>query len=286
MEGRTIARPYVNPAACGVPASDRLQWRAGQLPGHTGRDAPERPRRGRCFNGGPDNCPAILYVLGALLLEVPSELQWRAGQLPGHTPPRGAAPSPPHFASMEGRTIARPYQRRQRVVEDPVEASMEGRTIARPYRARHCRAGADARASMEGRTIARPYLADFGRALSERGGASMEGRTIARPYMEIAVGVVEQRKLLQWRAGQLPGHTEIDLAGAVAHAALQWRAGQLPGHTGGEQGDDEGCCGASMEGRTIARPYAARPSSTSTPGGPLQWRAGQLPGHTWWSLGW
>ena len=84
-----------------------LQWRAGQLPGQTLKDARLPGLLTFAFNGGPDNCPARPPPLSCLRVE---------RVLP----------------SMEGRTIARPDQIRK--VTDAIASlpSMEGRTIARP----------------------------------------------------------------------------------------------------------------------------------------------------------
>ena len=108
---------------------------------------------------------------------------------------------------------------------------------------------------------------------------------------------------LQWRAGQLPGQTCKSLRRSRTRSAwLQWRAGQLPGQTLGRgelpavarsfNGGPDNCPakrdgrpgrdeprGASMEGRTIARPNPGV-GDFSTLVQPLQWRAGQLPGQT------
>ena len=156
---------------------------------------------------------------------------------------------------------------------------------------------------MEGRTIARPNHPD--RARRNTGDtASMEGRTIARPnpLEERAAG--PPGVLLQWRAGQLPGQTWLTHPKIRGVLRLQWRAGQLPGQTAApevERGRVRGASmegrtiarpndglppprprprGASMEGRTIARPNAPAAVITAGRGLSLQWRAGQLPGQT------
>ena len=158
MEGRTIARPdsldggrrRLQWRAGQLPGhpplgrtSSLLQWRAGQLPGQTclggsfngDNSARQRRRRSKPFNGGPDNCPAR-RVVGATsnrrrLLD--QSLQWRAGQLPGQTWPASlCAYSPAPVPSMEGRTIARPDSGGSLAVGKAAIPSMEGRTIARP----------------------------------------------------------------------------------------------------------------------------------------------------------
>ena len=191
MEGRTIARPYRQlgrtpsapcsfnggpdncPAIPGAAADHRqrrprtLQWRAGQLPGHTW-PLPSRMTdcRLRSFNGGPDNCPAIL-TRSSCTSRRRFGLQWRAGQLPGHTT----------FGGRRAGQFLTP-------IGDP---SMEGRTIARPYW----------RLARRGSAVPRPRA------------PSMEGRTIARPYRGPILSGQPPRHGLQWRAGQLPGHTAV-----------------------------------------------------------------------------
>ena len=115
--------------------------------------------------------------------------------------------------------------------------SMEGRTIARPDVRRHRIGGrppASQLPSMEGRTIARPDTSTLavGGPIDHAGYPSMEGRTIARPDRRHSPSLsnsVESR-ILQWRAGQLPGQT-------LGHCLLTCPR-PAP----------------SMEGRTIARP--------------------------------
>ena len=82
---------------------------------------------------------------------------------------------------------------------------------------------------MEGRTIARPddLVDNLPRILLH---PSMEGRTIARPDVGQPAGSSVDTRLLQWRAGQLPGQT----------ACRSW-------YCNSERDP-------SMEGRTIARP--------------------------------
>ena len=131
MEGRTIARPNAAEADLFIGDSTELQWRAGQLPGQT-KISSSRPPAPRCFNGGPDNCPAKRPAdphdpdrrgdasMEGRTIARPNfsinwqggpddaTLQWRAGQLPGQTTTGQACATPPPRASMEGRTIARP----------------------------------------------------------------------------------------------------------------------------------------------------------------------------------
>ena len=87
--------------------------------------------------------------------------------------------------------------------------------------------------------------------------------------------------LLQWRAGQLPGQTcDGGDGGGVGTVLLQWRAGQLPGQTGPLEQLEGRVIGASMEGRTIARPDLDVFGRKTAAEVVLQWRAGQLPGQT------
>ena len=91
MEGRAIARPNVSTTfvgAAGVPCS-ALQWRAGQLPGQTGR--PTVQRRPRV-----------------------ASLQWRAGQLPGQT---GMEPDLCDYIALQWRAGQLPGQTRQAVAD-------------------------------------------------------------------------------------------------------------------------------------------------------------------------
>ena len=90
-------------------APSYLQWRAGQLPGRTGRGLDRIRHPPDPFNGGPGNCPAELEpcAFDDVVCDTPSMegraiarpntsgrssaqlysigLQWRAGQLPGRT---------------------------------------------------------------------------------------------------------------------------------------------------------------------------------------------------------
>ena len=216
-----------------------LQWRAGQLPGHTcrtGSPASHTPplqwragqlpghtrRQARC--GGPDNCGGVSCLV----------LQWRAGQLPGHTQWERWAVKTVH--PFNGGPDNCPAILRSSTSASSVDPpSMEGRTIARPYQHR-APTGSAAGPSMEGRTIARPYRAHLARAMR-------------------------------------------------CPPILQWRAGQLPGHTTEKAVTSQDVAAPSMEGRTIARPYsqpeAYPPAGLGDQGRRcLQWRAGQLPGHT------
>ena len=171
MEGRARARPNAVPlitAAATIP----LQWRAGHVPGQTGREArddlgvgvlqwraghvPGQTRSARArsalaaqpFNGGPGTCPAKRHR-PVPRRDAHTVLQWRAGHVPGQTGRRPQhARRPP---SMEGRARARPN-----APAGPAWPSMEGRARARPNCGglrRRLRPGTP---SMEGRARARP----------------------------------------------------------------------------------------------------------------------------------
>ena len=213
MEGRTIARPY---RSCGAETAAMyavLQWRAGQLPGHTSSAMSCTPTTRCRFNGGPDNCPAILSVHMAV--------HHRA-----HQPTSSFNGGPDNCPAIHKGTHIRCTR---------PGASMEGRTIARPYRApcvAHHPAGG-AQASMEGRTIARPYKSPNSRPGHDNNGA-FNGGPDNCPAILVRESIARTTvsTWLQWRAGQLPGHT-----GPLSYAARR------------------GLGQASMEGRTIARPY-------------------------------
>ena len=186
------------------------------------------------FNGGPDNCPAI----------------------PSPTATAYAAAIQP---SMEGRTIARPYSMPDRdTARRRNPPSMEGRTIARPYGDRLAAHDRGRNPGFNGGpdncpAIPAPPAADRSASSGFNGGpdncpAILPGRGAVRVATPS----------LQWRAGQLPGHTgTTPTARPARRDMLQWRAGQLPGHT------DVGHHTEDVDDQAD-----------------LQWRAGQLPGHT------
>ena len=210
-------------------------------------------------------------------------------------------------ASMEGRAIARPNGvARRHEPALPVVASMEGRAIARPNPAARAFAALGQEASMEGRAIARPNPAMAGLCFEPLASASMEGRAIARPNLPEAVRVVKVYDRLQWRAGQLPGQTELayphrggdplasmegraiarpnlpleEVSGDYrARASMEGRAIARP-NAGERVAAPQTGAPASMEGRAIARPNRLRFLAISAPTVSLQWRAGQLPGQT------
>ena len=206
MEGRTIARPdwrRDRPAAVNM---NRLQWRAGQLPGQTGarrrgsRAAQVASMEGRTI-ARPDDASSMSTPT------VSPSLQWRAGQLPGQTPPgrpwRSACLL--RFNGGPDNCPARPDAARSR---DCTGTRFNG--------------GPDNCPARPGRQTGQPR---------RRHSASMEGRTIARPDFATESPSTEMPKLLQWRAGQLPGQTVLLLATDSDEKPLQWRAGQLPGQT-------------------------------------------------------
>ena len=109
---------------------------------------------------------------------------------------------------------------------------------------------------------------------------SMEGRAIARPNKKNSPVALARLKVLQWRAGQLPGRTRRG-RGWCSGCGVSFNGG--PGNCPAERGRVvRGLCevdGPSMEGRAIARPNALVPVG-APPSEILQWRAGQLPGRT------
>ena len=257
MEGRAIARPNAGGAAGSAGPADRLQWRAGQLPGRT-RSPPGGGRCCSCFNGGPGNCPAEL-----LLMRRCRWLRWSFNGGPGNCPAERPGVRCRHGthrrASMEGRAIARPNSRIS-PHNDATIASMEGRAIARPNEAEHRQAQQEdlvlqwRAGQLPGRTSA---LFVNQNPIKD---ASMEGRAIARPNGSQNDRPAHSMRQLQWRAGQLPGRTCASSASvSCSIQALQWRAGQLPG-------------------RTVIIAYLSFGCNL------LQWRAGQLPGRTWTSF--
>ena len=136
MEGRAIARPNRVCFRMEPRWAPMLQWRAGQLPGQTGRLGCGSGSAARCFNGGPGNCPAKLVCI-RWRKDLADLLQWRAGQLPGQTVHETEVDGGVDLASMEGRAIARPNLVAGDELDDRPAASMEGRAIARPNRRRH-----------------------------------------------------------------------------------------------------------------------------------------------------
>ena len=87
-------------------------------------------------------------------------------------------------------------------------------------------------------------------------------------------------RILQWRAGQLPGQTELDLPGVAGR-----RSPSMEGRTIARPDWHHGCSeqfviAPSMEGRTIARPDETGLVPGHNGADCLQWRAGQLPGQT------
>ena len=288
MEGRAIARPNRVSDDSVMRSQRLLQWRAGQLPGQTlyspalpasrcrsfnggpgncpakrAAAVSPRPSGGNRFNGGPGNCPAKPSTVVLPALTVP-KLQWRAGQLPGQTRLCWCGPGVSSDA-LQWRAGQLPGQTRAR---RPSRASMPTSFNGGPG---NCPA-------KRGPDIGPGHRRDL---------ASMEGRAIARPNRLWPMSRSRMRRVLQWRAGQLPGQT-LDAAGVdVLVNRLQWRAGQLPGQTMCSpipvdartrcfNGGPGNCPAkrrrhrhcrhrqqrASMEGRAIARPNSTEPRSS------------------------
>ncbi len=275
MEGRAIARPNSgrrpsNPSAstafnggpgncpakpdrwkrCGI-GSSILQWRAGQLPGQTGRGrsvagAGDRPSmEGRAIARPNDRAPSPRRApdppsmegraiarpnFGAGRIPAPNPgLQWRAGQLPGQTRALVPALRLPAQPSMEGRAIARPNSG-SRSRSAPASATFNGGPGNCPAKLGiSTTPAAWGRAFNGGPGNCPAKLDSVTRIASGEMSPSMEGRAIARPNFAVPAGG-RPRCSLQWRAGQLPGQTPR-LAPGRGH------------HTD-----------PSMEGRAIARP--------------------------------
>ena len=90
------------------PPHAQLQWRAGQLPGQTGRHLRGRHRRGRGFNGGPGNCPAKPWSALTAPSGSPPRFNGGPGNCPAKRGDRSKERQMTTQASMEGRAIARP----------------------------------------------------------------------------------------------------------------------------------------------------------------------------------
>ena len=203
MEGRAIARPNLYLTAVVQEKIDSLQWRAEQLPGQTARPRARTHPRGRCFNGGPSNCPAKPEEAGHLR---------RSGR-----------------ASMEGRAIARPNQVAEVVGVRLAGASMEGRAIARPNQSKVAPCFAmrllQWRAEqLPGQTQAASVFAIPDLWLQWRA-EQLPGQTLSTPT------AANESNWLQWRAEQLPGQTTPSWRPSRPAVLLQWRAEQLPGQT-------------------------------------------------------
>ena len=277
MEGRTIARP---------------NWRV--------RRALSGCRR--CFNGGPDNCPA---KPGRPQRSAQTTTGFNGG--PDNCPAKrgdvAAGGVDEHRASMEGRTIARPNQ----TVDEMVGGQsfrLQWRAGQLPGQTLYTRSAAALHTCFNGgpdNCPAKPRGSPPRQSLnpSFNGGpdncpakrrqrqpdeprehqASMEGRTIARPNRS------RRPPTRPDPVASMEGRT-IARPNDGAHPAVHE---PRP---------------ASMEGRTIARPNFRSPGASarllhSFNGGPdncpakpvesvdpstlidgLQWRAGQLPGQT------
>ncbi len=155
-----------------------LQWRAGQLSGQaSGRPAARVSIR---------------------------PLQWRAGQLSGQARRHNGRDARDTVASMEGRTIVRPGQRRPR----------------RPaFRARRFNGGPD-------NCPARPSESRHHYRKKSRFNGGPDN---CPARLQLLCGHCNRTKGLQWRAGQLSGQALIRPWTLTAINSLQWRAGQLSG---------------------------------------------------------
>ena len=198
MEGRTIARP------------DKLQR--------------PRPRCGRSsFNGGPDNCPARPArgrvpggVPGQTPRSAPGASPFNGGPdncpaRPTGRPPCGFSADLRHLQWRAGQLPGQTWSSGQVGASRPCSPSMEGRTIARP--------DVPAGPIQAANRLAEPFNG---------------GPDNCPARHRVGVGTMSARsRVLQWRAGQLPGQTSQALRpdGGLDGASLQWRAGQLPGQT-------------------------------------------------------
>ena len=255
MEGRAIARP--NQA---VALTCRLV-------------------QGRCFNGGPSNCPAKPAGHDANGPDSVAPLQWRAEQLPGQT----ATASLSDVSVFNGGPSNCPAKR------DPsslivravaVLASMEGRAIARPNGALH-----------RSRQLHRPSMDE------QLPGPTQRGRPTTRFNGGPSNCPAKRARTLSHSFNGGPSNCPAKLGPIVsrcrpsASASMEGRAIARPNKLVGRGRDTAlrrspyrpaSSC-ASMEGRAIARPNAL----SGSPGGldgcnprSLQWRAEQLPGQT------
>ena len=254
---------------------DLLQWRAGQLPGQTRCASGVRARPAR-FNGGPDNCPARLST------DVVAQPSANRASMEGRTiarpdrwatrpptqPPRCFNGGPDNCPARPRLGRARPARhRRFNGGPDNCPARHRISQLTRGNTPLQWRAG-----QLPGQTATDKITHAGVVALQWRAG-QLPGQTVGHPRQ----CRVDRR--LQWRAGQLPGQTGPPSAASASASSLQWRAGQLPGQTsgrgscfrralGGFNGGPDNCParprsssagprsehGASMEGRTIARP--------------------------------
>ena len=179
MEGRTIVRPNLRPAAAGTEGevasmegrtivrpnrAAAAQTRTLLLRFNGGPDncpAKLRSRRRRLrsasgFNGGPDNCPAKRHALDGRQ-DGTNELQWRAGQLSGQT---GCVLSRPHrrtpgFNGGPDNCPAKPVWQTPPACRPVGFNGGPDNCPAKRERQRSVQA-LDVLASMEGRTIVRP----------------------------------------------------------------------------------------------------------------------------------
>ena len=186
---------------------------------------------------------------------------------------------------MEGRTIARPNIRRQRSSRRAA-ARFNGGPDNCPAKLDHVvRVHVDGLASMEGRTIARPNLSEqpwygYENLLLQWRAGQLPGQTCSGCQDR---GSASARfnggpdncpaKPCRWSPtgtwctcfnggpDNCPAKRGRRQSRERAGDGLQWRAGQLPGQTLDRRVAGRVPLGASMEGRTIARPNQHRPST-------------------------
>ena len=301
MEGRTIARPNRrSPGSCSS-RSPCFNGGPDNCPAKPRTTRTRRPSRSG-FNGGPDNCPAKPWGEESFLPWLEASMEGRTIARPNTASPRGCRRRSPRFNGGPDNCPAKPTSRRRGRCSWPCFNGGPDNCPAKRHEQGDTGRVAQL-ASMEGRTIARPNspaarVTDLRTFWLQWRAGQLPGQTL------VDVGAPRDAIELQWRAGQLPGQTSIPAGMPATVSALQWRAGQLPGQTRRRPRRPPRSRGASMEGRTIARPNPgppapedaavlasmegrtiARPNPASAGVeecllSALQWRAGQLPGQT------
>ena len=222
MEGRAIARPNRSPRPPTVRVSRILQWRAGQLPGQT------RAPRGR--EAAQDD---------------PS-MEGRAIARPNPRSGALARPGRRAFNGGPGNCPAKPMSRPSRTGLSPSLQWRAGQLPGQTSRRRSSRTGRCAFNGGPGNCPAK-HPSPVGQLVLDLV-PSMEGRAIARPNTSPSCAAPTAATSLQWRAGQLPGQTQV------------WGCGQGPVGL------------PSMEGRAIARPNG--PATASCRRGPASFNGG------------
>ncbi len=304
MEGRANARPNPRTAYCTSTHCDRLQWRAGQLPGRTSSEhfnvelkadasmegrAIARPNaahrcghrvRGRAasMEGRAIARPNSHMMPAATPIVRP--LQWRAGQLPGRTRGMAAVARPTSwgFNGGPGNCPAEPRRspplatRRRRFNGGPgncpAEPTWGGSTVTNTTLLQW-RAG-----QLPGRTppASGPHRSPLCRFNGGPGNCPAEPAA-SRPHSGARP---------RFNGG--PGNCPAEPAASRPHSGARPRFNGGPGNCPAEHqrqhGERQPRIVASMEGRAIARPNRCRPTTGRPPSSSLQWRAGQLPGRT------